>query len=283
MEERYKPTNISLLAYVLVAYAIAWLCWFFVALTGVNAMTNIEAGVVVLLGGFSPSIAAIIFIWRKRDRAYEVDFWQRTFDLRRIKWVWWLPILLLYPLSVLLAHLISGIPVDTSPLDALLQNPGAMGVTLIFVFLFGPFAEELGWRGYFLDQLQIRYSAFVASMIVGVVWWGWHLPTIAVEGMFLDATVDPVFLAGYFGTLLLYSVLFTWVYNNNQRSVMAAILMHFSINLTSRLIAMPAEIFMITTGVLIAFVVVILLGYGTKELMREGAFADDFTFVDTVQ
>jgi len=125
-------------------------------------------------------------------------------------------------------------------LGALLKNPDAMGVALIFVILFGPFYEELGGRGYLFDQLQARYSAIVASLFVGVVWWGWHLPTIAVEGMFLDTTVDPVFLAGYFVTLLLYSVLFTWIHNNTRRSIMAAVLMLFSINLTSRFISLPA-------------------------------------------
>lgn len=275
-KQRQQATSGALIAYVILAFAISWICWFFVALTGANAMTDIEAGTVVLLGGFGPSIAAIIFIWRRKDRAYQAEFWQRVFDVRRIKLLWFIPILLLYPLSVLIAFIISGTPVDISPLQTLLQNPGALAVTLIFVFLFGPFAEELGWRGYLLDQLQTRYSAFVASIILGIVWWAWHLPTIAVDGMFLDTTFDPVFLAGYFGTLLLYSVLFTWVYNNTQRSVMAAILMHFSINLTSRLIAMPAEIFMITTGVLIVAVIVVLVTFGTKHLTRNETYAGEY-------
>ncbi|NDJ60741.1 MAG: CPBP family intramembrane metalloprotease [Chloroflexi bacterium] len=275
-----QPSVLSIAAYVGVAFAISWVCWLFVALTGTNAFTDIEVGTVVLLGGFGPTIAAIIFVWRTKNPQFQGDYWQRVFDLRRIKPGWLLPILLLYPGAVLIAFIISGTSIDFSPFQALLQNPGSLFVTLVFVFIFGPFAEELGWRGYLLERLQIRYSALVASLIVGVIWWAWHLPTIAVEGMFLDTTFDPVFLAGYFGTLLLYSVLFTWVYNNNQFSVMAAILMHFSINLTSRLVVMPAEIFAITTGVLIVVVLAVIVSYGAKHLVRETTTLDNLSLAE---
>lgn len=279
--QKKRQTLRTLASYVGLAFAISWLCWFFVAMAGTNAMTDIETGTVVLLGGFGPSIAAIYFIWRRKNNAFQADYWRRVFDFRLIDIKWLAVILLLYPACVLLAFVISGTPIDISPLLSLLENPAALVVTLIFVFIFGPFAEELGWRGYLLDGLQLRFSAIGASLILGVVWWAWHLPTIAVEGMFLDTTFDPVFLAGYFGTLLLYSILFTWVYNNNHRSVMAAILMHFSINLTSRLIAMPAQIFVVTTGVLIVVVVIVVAVFGTKRLSRKSD--DDHTFMTSVQ
>jgi len=164
---------------------------------------------------------------------------------------------------------LQGVSPDFSPLVALFQNPGALVTTLIFVFIFGPFSEELGWRDYALDWLQARYSAFVSSLILGVIWWAWHLPLIWVSGSFLNQTgLDPVFLGGYLYTILLYSVLFTWVYNNNRRSVLAIILLHFSINLTSRLIVMSSEIFMVNSFVLLAVVALVVWYYGPKMLVR---------------
>ncbi len=256
--------------FILIAFGISWTCWFFVALTGRDIFADLEVGIVAVLGGFGPAIAGILMIYRTNDQAVIRDYWRRVFDLGRIKPVWFLPILLLYPVTVLAAHLINGTAVDASPLADLLSNPGYLMTTVIFVFIFGPFSEELGWRDYALDWLQARYSAFASSIVLGVIWWAWHLPLIAVEGSFLNETgSDPVFLAGYLYTVILYSVLFTWVYNNNQRSVLAIILLHFSINVTSRIFDMPSEIFMVNSFVLVAVVAAVLWFYGGQRLVRD--------------
>lgn len=260
--------------FIAIAFGISWTCWFFVALTGRNMFTNLEAGVVVMLGGFGPAIAGILMVYRTGDEALIRDYWRRVFDLKRIRAVWYLPILLLYPATVLVAFLFSGTALDLSPLAALLDNPASLVTTLIFVFLFGPFSEELGWRDYALDWLQARYSALMSSLVLGVIWWAWHLPLLAVNGSFLNMTgQDPMFMFGYLYTVILYSVLFTWVYNNNDRSVLAIILLHFSINLTSRLIAMPAQIFVVNSFVLVAVVAVVVWRFGAKRLVRGGAAA----------
>ncbi|MGH2083503.1 CPBP family glutamic-type intramembrane protease [Aerococcus urinaeequi] len=34
----------------------------------------------------------------------------------------------------------------------------------------------MAWRGFALPRLQKRYSAFAASMIIGVLWAVWHAP-----------------------------------------------------------------------------------------------------------
>jgi uncharacterized protein len=50
---------------------------------------------------------------------------------------------------------------------------------VLFVFVVG---EELGWRGYALPRLLATKSALVASLILGVLWGAWHLPTFFVPG-----------------------------------------------------------------------------------------------------
>jgi len=39
----------------------------------------------------------------------------------------------------------------------------------------GSAAEEIGWRGFLLPNLQKKHTAFVSSIIVGILWGVWHL------------------------------------------------------------------------------------------------------------
>jgi membrane protease YdiL (CAAX protease family) len=89
---------------------------------------------------------------------------------------WWLYALLLPPVlyacAALLFIVLTGEPVRVYP-AALLQlaTPGAL-----LPFFFGPFAEELGWRGFLLPALTRRVSVLPACLIVGVIWAIWHWP-----------------------------------------------------------------------------------------------------------
>lgn len=255
--------------FIAISIGISWTCWFLVAGTGRNVFTDLEVGLIYVLGGFGPAIAGILMVYGTNDEETIRDYWRRVFDFRRIGARWYLPILLLYPASVLLAFAVSRTPVDLTPLRDLLQNPPYFLTTAAFIFLVGPFSEELGWRDYALDWLQARYSAGMSSLILGVIWWAWHLPLVAVTGSFLNTTGnDPVFITGFLVTVLLYSILFTWVYNNNRCSVLAIILFHFSINLTSRLILMPAHIFAVAMFVLLTVVSAVVVYYGWGRLVR---------------
>ena len=64
-----------------------------------------------------------------------------------------------------------------------LDSFGGSLLTLIPFALAGAFIddggtlEELGWRGFVLPQLQSKLrSPLVATVILAVLWWSWHLP-----------------------------------------------------------------------------------------------------------
>ena len=89
-----------------------------------------------------------------------------------------------------------------------------------------------------------------------------------MERAFGGFGADPVLLAGYLGTVLLYAILFTWVYNNSNRSILLMIVMHASINLTNRLIVIPAEVYAATAGVLIVICLAVLIVWGPRRMVR---------------
>jgi uncharacterized protein len=250
-----------MLVFILYSFGVSWLLWGLVALTGLDINQNLTVGLAYVLGGFGPAIAGIILV--RRHPASSSDFWPRLLQAKRIRPRWWYVILLLYPTALVLAYLIVGLtslgPVDLASLGSFVgHSPAFILLSVLFIAILGPISEEPGWRGYALDRLQARYSPLVASLILGGLWWAWHLPLIFVQGSFLQGSgASPVFLAGYLGTVVLYSILFTWVYNHTERSILATIVFHFSINLTTGILAPPYEVFMVTTFVLILIVAVV--------------------------
>src|SRR5919107_914942 len=76
--------------------------------------------------------------------------------------------------------------------------------------------EEPSWRGYALTRLQTGRSALFASLILGVLIAGWHLPLMVVEQVhYWDM-----------GTILGAVVVFNWVFNSANGSVLILMLMH---------------------------------------------------------
>jgi NAD(P)-dependent dehydrogenase (short-subunit alcohol dehydrogenase family) len=63
---------------------------------------------------------------------------------------------------------------------------GLAGVLLLITV--GALGEETGWRGYALPQLQRRFSPLTSSLIIAVLWFGWHLPQFFVIATYRDSS-----------------------------------------------------------------------------------------------
>ncbi|WP_144440314.1 CPBP family glutamic-type intramembrane protease [Limnochorda pilosa] len=48
-----------------------------------------------------------------------------------------------------------------------------------------------GWRGYALPRLQRRFNALVSSLVLGFLWWLWHLPLVFIPGKFMVTGLLP--------------------------------------------------------------------------------------------
>jgi membrane protease YdiL (CAAX protease family) len=114
-----------------------------------------------------------------------------------------------------------------------------VGIFLFTLVLSGGLNEEPGWRGFAQPRLNERYGAFRASLLVGAVWAGWHLP-------YFFAPVTPhssfplVNQVGWFGGILTLSVLLGWVYNSTG-SVLIAMVFHTMANTADVLIPLSAD------------------------------------------
>lgn len=165
-------------------------------------------------------------------RAAMVTLFKRYF-LWRVGWQWWIVALLLLPAlqlaSVLLTLWLTGVPADFTrlmirevvPLDAPLL---ALVVPWILFDVFTN-GEEIGWRGYVLPRLQVKHSALVASLIVGLIWSVWHLPKFVGTGLGSERSFFWFTLAH-----LALAILYTWLYNNARGSLLLVVLFHATQN-----------------------------------------------------
>lgn len=160
---------------------------------------------------------------------------------------------------------------------SLLSNPLHLFVNVVMTFALGPFPEELGWRGYALDRLQARRTALGASLLLGMAWAAWHLPLFFVKGSYqngLGFGSAGFWLYGL--TAVSASVLLTFVYNSNDRSVLSAILLHFVLNSTRGAVELGPRAELIRTSFLAALAIGVVgavggrtLKVGAQEPLRE--------------
>lgn len=108
-------------------------------------------------------------------------------------------------------------------------------------FYAGPLGEELGWRGFLLPELQKRFSNLKSAIIIGFIWFVWHIPLWwAPFGTLVSGEpISFIPVLTYFIMLMCLSIIITWLVINSKGSVLIAILFHLSINAGIALLFFP--------------------------------------------
>ncbi len=229
-----NPRRSGLPTFFLITFIYSWALWIPAALTG-QPSTSFPTLLLFALGGFGPSIAGIIQISRTGTVKERRDFWRSIFDFRRIRLVWYAVIFLIFPVLFLLAawlnQLLGGAAPGMQEWQQVLAAPASL-LPIILIGLFtGPLAEELGWRGYAIERLARRYGLLAAALVLGLIWWAWHLPLFFIQGTTQNGWG---FGSGMFWLFLAnvipLSVLLAWAFERNRHSILAAILLHFMYN-----------------------------------------------------
>ncbi len=125
--------------------------------------------------------------------------------------------------------------------------------------------EEFGWRGFLQPRLQERRSALFAAVIVGVVWWLWHVPLLfGGTGAGYESGEAIALLIG----LPLFSIVMAWIYNSTRGGLLFVMLFHATINTTPVLEtdAATAVMGLGELAVLIGLPLFIVLYYGREYL-----------------
>lgn len=188
-----------------------WLGIWLNTITG-NTMPPMQSlGALVWLT--TPALSGILL------RAFGGDGWKDAgFGLNLISgWKWYLVAILVYPLAALLtfglAAPLKAITTDgfaTQGINAYLSATGTILIGSLMKNIF----EEFAWRGYLTPRLDAaKIHPIFNHMIVGVLWWSWHLPYYYyfLDRAVLESAITtsvPVFLLIGFFVMLPTAVLF---------------------------------------------------------------------------
>lgn len=176
--------------------------------------------ILFLLGGFVPSVVAIV-LTRIREGTDGVKSLLRRCLQFRLGLRWYMAVVIVVLLGGTGQLIINSLLGNSFDLSLYLrQLPSFLPLIIV-----GPLSEELGWRGYLLKKLQFEWNACLSSVFVGIVWAFWHLPLFFVIGTSQHELHLP-FVGFLVGTIAV-SITYTWLNNNTNNSIWAAILLHW--------------------------------------------------------
>jgi membrane protease YdiL (CAAX protease family) len=230
-----------LVSFFVLSYTVTWLLWTPMVLAGAPVFSETRhlpsiyalPGIVVGVTGTAFFMTAIT-----QGRAGVRRLLQRL-TCWDVGVRWYLVALLLIPVGGLL---ITAAVAGPQVLRAL--TPAALAAypaAFIGHFVFGPLFEETGWRGFALPRMQHRFGPLRGSLLLGLLWGGWHF-FLYLPGWLRDGAVAALAGAAIFVAFTVsISVVFTWLSNNTRASLLLAMLLHGSINGTATYVQVLAD------------------------------------------
>jgi membrane protease YdiL (CAAX protease family) len=235
----------AVLTYCAIAFAISW--GGLLLLYGPGGLTSSAwrsdpratfIGVALLAG---PSVAGILLTGVTSGRAG-----YRELLARLVRWRvgvgWYAVALLTAPLLAAATNFaLSFFSPVFLPAVATADDKGSLVLSGITLGLMIGFFEELGWTGFAIPRLRLRYGVLSTGLIVGVVWGAWHFLPNLESGSFAAALPLSLLLARIFAWLPAFRLLMVWVYEQTG-SLLVAILMHASLVAGSSVVFAPPAV-----------------------------------------
>jgi membrane protease YdiL (CAAX protease family) len=234
---------------------------------------------VALTAPLAPAIVGLLLTGLVAGQAGYQDLLARLVRWR-VSVRWYAVALLTAPLLTATAAILFALALrSTEFLPAILTTPDPLRLLLTGVLggLVAGFCEELGWTGFAIPRLRLRYGVVVTGLLVGVVWGAWHFPLFRAGDSFSGALPLALLLVQLFAWLPAYRVLMVWVYDRTG-SLLVAVLMHATL-VANQLILRPGDLsepqslvsVLVWSGLLWLIVAVVALANGgqfTRQRLR---------------
>ena len=240
---RAAITRHPLLAFFALAYGLSWLAWIPYVLSGNGigvlpftfpALLGTSQLLGVLPGAYLGPVTAALVVTALAEGRAGLRAWRGRLFRFRVGWRWYAGVLVVVPVSILATtFVLPGAWEALRPVSlVLLLTYVPMLVVQIFTTAL---AEEPGWRDFALPRLQARLGAVPGTVLLGLLWGGWHLPLFLTEwgGWPHVSWTQPVL---FIASCVPLSLVMTWVFNRTGQSLPLVMLLHAGINSTYTLL-----------------------------------------------
>lgn len=230
------------LSYFVLTFLISWgLILVLISINGMpatvaEAQAQLPLTIIVFLSG--PFFSGLLMIGLVDGREGFRDLLSRLFKWR-VSLFYYAVALLTAPLVFASVHyLLSFVSPVYSP-GFLGPNQQSLVLLSIMSGIVVGICEEIGWFGFAIPKLRLRYNILTTGLLVGVIWGAWHIMAndiwaIRTYAGGLNPMVYAV-LAGVsflIGQLPPFRILMVWVYEKTG-SLLVMMAMHFSLTACS--------------------------------------------------
>ncbi|MBO0412696.1 CPBP family intramembrane metalloprotease [Enterococcus hulanensis] len=198
--------------YIIRTYLIFWGVILLIGAVMFATKSQQPSTILQILSSWTPTIVVVAF-WKKiRPETKLSMFIKEKFStplqLKTVGMVVGIHLLLLLGSLLIMSHLLK------QPLhELIILTPSFLLISALSHVVRGPLGEELGWRGFLLEELGKTHQLLTASIILGFVWSGWHFPLWLMSGY---SGIDLVYYILFFTLWCVsQSIIMTFLYQKN--------------------------------------------------------------------
>ena len=222
----------SVIGYFILAYLISWMIWSPIVASEFGWVKWNVPYELYYFGSFGPMIAALILTALIDGKQGVSNLFRRVVKWR-VEFKYYVFAVLvpigLFAIAYLVNWLITGTWSNLRQLGQAdyLSNRGPFAVLVIWLLTYG-LGEETGWRGFALPRLQKNRTAASATLILSLLWAGWHFPAFFFRDTYIELGLFgfPMFVI----MMIFTTMVFTWLYNSTRGSIFIVIVFHAIFN-----------------------------------------------------
>jgi len=257
----YKKTRI----FFGLSTLIPWVLWFIAGyishIETDNTTAQFWASIIAFTGLLAPVIITLFLA--KGNRLIIQDLKNRFFNFKNIDSQYIILTIVLMPISILLAQMVSllfGYPIEQFQLAKSFSFTSGV-FPIWFLLIIAPLLEELAWHSYGTDSLRSRFSLFKTSILFAFFWGIWHLPLSTINNYYHSNLVEDgwIYSLNFILSLFPFVLIMNWIYYKANRNIILPILFHIGAGFFNEIFATHPMSKVIQTGLLTVFALYIII------------------------
>ena len=222
--------------YFILTFLLSWACMALIIFPNTFPMTSEQAETmgpltyVALLVG--PSIAGVIMTGLVYGKVGYQELLSRLLKWR-VSVRWYVLALLVIPILATAILLLLSL-FSSEYIPALFISDDILSLLIIGIVtgLMVGFFEELGWTGFAVPRMRLRYDIFATGIIVGLLWGAWHFLAFWEIDTFSGLLPFTLLIMRLFTWLPPFRIIMVWIHDQTK-SLLLVMLMHASLVFTT--------------------------------------------------